>query len=114
MNSKRNKLFNSHYDLYRILDFGRKNAKQLGYLSSVLGIGERNIRQMIEDLTVNGYVVCNLQNGKGYYKPETDEDFQAMLKLNASRAYSLLRKDYAIKKAFEKFKYNGNSLFARN
>ena len=114
MNTKRKSLSAVHLDLYSILCEGRDKATQLEVLSDYLGISERKVRSMIEDLTANGMVVCNLQNGKGYYKPATDEDYEAALKLNASRLHSLLRKDYAIKKARERFNYNGNSLFVQS
>lgn len=114
MNTKRRKLTDDHRALYCLIPMGRENAYKLDLLSSIMGVDERTIRQMIEDLTTNGCVVCNLQNGKGYFRPTTDDDFEAMIKLSASRAKSLLRKEYAIKKALERFKYNGSTLFAHN
>jgi len=114
MNSKRKKLTDDHRALYLLIPEGRENAYPLNFLCEMMGASERVIRQMIEDLTTNGCVVCNLQNGKGYFRPTTDDDFEAMIKLSASRAKSLLRKEYAIKKALERFKYNGSTLFAHN
>ena len=114
MNSKRRKLTDDHRALYLLIPEGRENAYPLNFLCEMMGTSERVIRQMIENLTTNGCVVCNLQNGKGYFRPTTDDDFEAMIKLSASRAKSLLRKEYAIKKALERFKYNGSTLFAHN
>ena len=113
MNSKRNKLTADHKALYLVIPEGRENAYKGSVLASVMGCDERRIRQMIEDLTVNGNIVCNLQNGKGYYRPVSEEDIDAMLKLTASRAYSLLRKKYALKRALERFHYNGSTLFVQ-
>lgn len=113
MNTKRKKLTDDHRALYCLIPMGRDNAYKLDLLSSIMGFDERTIRQMIEDLTVSGHVICNLQNGKGYYRPATEEDIEAMLNLTASRAHSLLRKKYALKKALEHFKYGGNTLFVQ-
>lgn len=114
MNTKRKSLTAEHQALYALIPEGREKALRINVLAAVMDVHERRVRQMIEDLTVNGCVICNLQNGSGYYKPNTDEDFEAMLKLNASRAHALLRKDYAIRKALERFRYGGNSLFAEH
>lgn len=114
MNSKRRKITEEHKSLYITIPKGRNNACRGCNLALLMGVDERTIRQMIEDLTVSGYTVCNLQNGKGYYRPETEEDIEAMLNLTASRAHSLLRKKYALKKSLERFKYGGNSLFAQD
>ena len=114
MNSKRNRLTADHRALYLLIPEGRENACRGTALASVMGCSERRIRQMVEDLTVNGNVICNLQNGKGYYRPLDEEDIDAMLKLTASRAYSLLRKKYALKRALERFHYNGSTLFVQS
>lgn len=111
MNTKRKRLTDEHLDLYGLLEFGRSGAKRLDELASLMGISERKVRALIEDLTVNEKVVCNLQNGKGYFKPQTDDDYEAMIKLTAHRAHSLLRKKYALKRAYDKTRYDGNSLF---
>lgn len=113
MNTKRRKLTDEHRALYCLIPRGRDNAYRVDLLSAIMSLDERTIRQMIEDLTVSGHVICNLQNGKGYYRPETEEDIEAMLNLTASRAHSLLRKKYALKKALECFKYGSNTLFVQ-
>ena len=113
MNSKRKKLTEEHLRLYYLIPEGRDHACRGFTLTTLIGEDDRTLRQMIEDLTIGGFAVCNLQNGKGYFRPTTEEDIEAMLNLTASRAHSLLRKKYALKKALEQFKYGGNTLFVQ-
>ena len=111
MNTKRRKITDDHRALYLLIPEGRQNAYKADLLAEMMGCDERRVRQMIEDLTASGHIVCNLQNGKGYYRPVTEDDIDAMLRLTAARAHSLLRKKYALKKALERFHYNGSTLF---
>lgn len=103
MNSKRKNLTPEHEQLYNTLDFGKQNGQSKTLLQIRTGFSERRIRKLIEELSTNGLVVCNDQDGKGYYKPDTVEDFETYIKIETSRANALRRKVYGIKSALNEF-----------
>lgn len=110
MRKKVSKITPEHMALYSMIPIGHKNAVTKDTLQILTGMSERVIRQYCEDLTCNKYVVCNLQDGKGYYRPETEQDYIAVLNLTLSRANSLKRKSYGIKTALQAFYAKGNVL----
>lgn len=114
MRRKVSKITPLHMELYSMIPVGHKNALRKDELQMMTGLNERVIRQYCEDLTCNKYVVCNLQDGRGYYRPETDEDYIALLNLTMSRANSLKRKSYGIKTALQAFYANGGIIAKEN
>ncbi len=109
---KKRPLTDAHDLLYRVLLKGHAHAISKASLVIITGLSERKVRQYIEDLNANGKVVCNLQDGKGYYLPETEDDYVAMIKLTASRANALYRKNAGVKMAYERFLRGGRDLLA--
>lgn len=103
MNEKINDLTEKHAQLYNIIGEGKENAQTRRALALRMGCGERTIRKLIEDLSTTGLVVCNVQDGVGYYKPNKAEDFEAMINIETSRAEALLAKIYGIKLGFYEF-----------
>lgn len=86
-----------HETLYNILGEGRENGLSKKVLVLKTGYPERKIRKLIEELNAAGLVVCNMQDGAGYYKPSTLEDYEAMINIETSRADALREKIYGIK-----------------
>jgi len=102
-------LTKEHECLYEMIGTGHSNAKNLTILTLRTGIHEREIRRMIQELNENEKIVCNKQDGKGYYKPNCAEDYEAFYKLTSARGLSLLRKRNAIKRAYQKSAYVKNN-----
>lgn len=69
---------------------GKENAISRKTLVALTGLTDRKCRQLIEDERAKGTVICNLQNGKGYFLPETTKDYLAQFNINKSRAMSIL------------------------
>lgn len=107
---KMSKITKEHMAMYNCIPIGRDKAVSKDILQLLTGLSERLVRQYCEDLTCNEYVVCNLQNGKGYFRPETADDYIAALKLTEKRANSLKRKAYGINSALKRFYLDGNIL----
>lgn len=101
-----------HYNVLGLLKEGHAQAIHGDTISQLLGIDRRSIRGYIEDLTMNGYAVCNYGDGKGYFLPETAEELERMIRKNASYKNKFLRKDYALKTALKRFVYSPNTLTA--
>ena len=114
MRKKKSKITAEHMALYDLIPKGRDRAVTKDELQIMSGHSERVIRQFCEDLTCNELVVCNLQNGKGYFRPVTEDDYIAALKLTESRANSLKRKAYGINSALKRFYLEGNILAEGN
>ena len=52
---------------------GYENAITRKELCRKAGVSDRLMRRMIEDACESGIVILNLQDGKGYFRPEEDE-----------------------------------------
>lgn len=110
MRKKKSKVTEEHMVLYNLIGTGKENAVSNDLLQLMTGLSERLVRKYCEDLTCNEYVVCNLQNGKGYFRPATEDEYISALKLTEKRANSLKRKAYGIKSALKRFYLDGNIL----
>lgn len=53
---------------------------------------DREVRKSIERLRQNGILICNEQNGSGYYIAETDQEVYAQYLQDHSRAMSILKR----------------------
>lgn len=91
--------------VYNLIPVGRKNAIKRSDLKDIAGLSDRKVREYIENLTYSHLVVCNMGDGKGYFKPADSNEVEAYVKfLNAykctlqRRLYRLCAaaKDYAI------------------
>ena len=71
---------------------GRENAISRKMLSQATGLSDRIVRGMIEDARIAGEIICNLQDGRGYYVPRPD-DLESVARQywqNRHRAISVL------------------------
>ena len=73
------------------LHTGRDLANSGMWISAHTGLSERYVRQRIEELRNAGYLICNEQNGQGYYLAETDEEVEKQYRQMCDRAMSILR-----------------------
>ena len=77
--------------LARILTFGAENAIPRAALIMKTGWPDRELRRNIEKARVEGLVIANDQNGKGYYRPNKREEFARLHRQNKSRALAILK-----------------------
>lgn len=62
--------------MINILDYipvGHRNAVTRGYLSTVTGLCDRQVRELIEKQCTRDHPILNMQDGKGYFQPAADE-----------------------------------------
>lgn len=77
-----------------ITDFigtGRENAVTRGELVAQLNLPDRTIRRLIQEARDRGEIIINAQDGAGYYISNDLGEMKRQLKLNQSRAMSVLR-----------------------
>lgn len=72
------------------IPFGRDNAVSREYLCAVCKMGDRSMRQIIQQARDAGHIIINNQNGKGYYRSDELDDIERQYRQNRSRALSIL------------------------
>lgn len=82
----------SREEVLACLEYGSRNAKDRYQISNQTGIQDRHVRRLIEELRGDGYLICNAQNGKGYYLAETPAEILRQYRQDHSRAMSILKR----------------------
>lgn len=83
------------------LHYGRENAVSRYFLTSMTGLDDRTVRDVIKHLRVNeGYPIFNTLDGKGYFlaTKEDANEMKAALQAQKSRT----REDMRLLKAYSK------------
>lgn len=73
------------------IPIGKENAITRAQLCALTGLSDRAVRQLIEVARIEGEVIINNQDGKGYYISNDPEDIRRQMASNRSRAMSILR-----------------------
>ena len=72
------------------------------YMISIMTrIPERQVRNYIEDLRNAGHLICNRQDGRGYFLAESDEDIDRQYRQDCARAVSILRRIKPFRRAIK-------------
>ena len=87
----------------KIIDYiphGHANAVTRQKLSSLTGLSDRCVREMIERESNSDHPILNMQDGKGYFQPEYDEMplVRICIKQNESRAKAICSRNSNLKK----------------
>jgi DNA-binding GntR family transcriptional regulator len=88
--------------MLQYLKKGRKNAVTRSELARLAGVSDRRMRKAIEDLRNEGYLICNLQDGKGYFIAESEQDLKSQFAINNARAMSILIQQKYIRRELKK------------
>lgn len=78
-------------NILEYIPYGEDNAVTRHYLTSVLGLTDRNIRQMIEDARKQGAIIINKQDGRGYYQSDLTHDLLHQYRSSHSRVMGQLQ-----------------------
>lgn len=82
-----------HFTLLNLLGRGAENATRREDLSVLTGMSDREVRKILSDISVNGgVVICNTQNGAGYFLPARKEEVVAQMLQDDHRAKRILAK----------------------
>lgn len=74
------------------IPLGRANAVTSGYLQRVLGTSARGVQQMIERARLDGHIIINDQDGRGYYISDDPDDWERQYRQDTNRALSILKR----------------------
>lgn len=70
---------------------GKENAITREQLCSLTGLPDRAVRKLIELARMEGAIIVNQGDGKGYYISEDEQDIRRQICTNHSRAMAILR-----------------------
>lgn len=70
---------------------GKENAIPRTELCASVGYGDRMTRRIIAQLREEGYMICNLSDGKGYYITSDLDEIDRQYRQITARAMSLLK-----------------------
>ena len=74
------------------LRHGMDLANSRQWLSTRTGLNDRYVRELIEELRMDGFLICNAQNGWGYYLADDMDEVRDQYKQDMARAMSILRR----------------------
>ena len=77
-------------DILEYIPFGRENAVTRSYLRDVTGLPDRDMRRCIESARKEVPII-NLQDGRGYYRPNDKEELTRYILQEQARAQKILR-----------------------
>ena len=89
---------------------GKDLANDHHWIATHTGLPERAVRNRIEELRNEGYLICNLQNGKGYFLAENDEDVKTQYRQDCARAMSILRRIKPFRKYLKSLEDDENQI----
>ena len=71
---------------------GKDLANTRHWIAMHTGLNDRNVRERIEELRNEGHLICNLQDGNGYFLAENEEDIEQQYLQDYARAMSILKR----------------------
>lgn len=86
--------------MHTTLPIGQKKAMRIDNVAEMWGTSTREARRIIERMTYNDLIVCNLRSG--YFVAETLQELEAEQKFINSYKCKILKKEYRIRKAVER------------
>lgn len=79
------------------LGTGQRNAKKREALAVEMELPDREMRRVISRArTVDRVPICNFQNGRGYFLPETDEELLEQYRQTVRRGKSIFAQTGAL------------------
>ena len=79
-----------YYAVLGMIPRGKQNAIRRAKLAAKAGLNDRTVRKIIEKLR-RYYIICNDQDGRGYYRPGDQDDVRRYYDQEYARALAILR-----------------------
>lgn len=75
-----------------MLPTGHDNAMTRQKLVASSGINDRKVRELLEQARDAGFLICNDQDGRGYYIAKDDDEVERQYRRDYARAISVLKR----------------------
>lgn len=75
-------------NIVELIPYGKENAISRSDLCNKTGLSDRLVRRQIAKKR-RDYVILNLQDGKGYYRPTDKADIEIYIRQETARAKSI-------------------------
>lgn len=85
-------------DIVQLIPVGKANAVTREELHRITGLGDRDIRKLIEAARDEGATIINDSDGKGYYLADDAAQIRRQIITNRNRAMSILRQQKGLKR----------------
>lgn len=82
----------------RLIRYGHENARTRHEIVTESGYTDRFVRRIIEAARDAGWLVCNDQDGRGYYLGWTTDEIERQYWRDQSRALSILKRQKAFRR----------------
>ena len=83
---------------------GKDDAVTREQLCALTGMSDRGVRKLIELARIEGAMIVNDQDGRGYYISDNEEDIRRQMATNHSRAMSILRQQKLLRRKLEELR----------
>lgn len=85
-------------NIVELIPVGKENAVTREMLTTLSGLPDRTVRKLIEIARIEGVIIVNDSDGKGYYISEDPEDIRRQMATNHHRAMSILRQQRLLRR----------------
>ena len=79
-------------DLVKKIPSGQANAVTRAELARLTQLPDRQLRELLEIARDKGHLICNDQDGRGYYLAETIDEIESQYRRDHTRALSILKR----------------------
>ena len=83
--------------LLHFLNYDKANAVGRAELQTLMQKPDRIIRHIIAEARRDGFIICNAQDGAGYYLSDDPDEWEAQYRQDTSRALSILSRRKALR-----------------
>ena len=84
-----------------MLLYGHENARTRSEIVEKSGYNDRYVREIIEAARDAGWLVCNEQDGRGYYLAWTVDEIERQFWRDQNRALSILKRQRPFRQALK-------------
>lgn len=101
-------------ELYSLLRAGADNSMSRKVLASRLGLSDRTLRQMIQQMRKDGFIILSSSHGSGYYLPSDEQklalqEISAFVEGNESRIEELEKATRSAREALDLLRKRGRA-----
>lgn len=85
--------------LAELIPFGREAAISRKDLAEALAVSDRKARAAVENARLDGLIIVNAQNGRGYFQTTDPDEMLRQYRQDTARALSIFRRRKPLREA---------------